>query len=208
MTRTILLLCCSCFMLACTRQQQLPPASGHTAAPTSATAASVTPTSAAPAQPATDINSLANGLQDRWQLHENGIRWQVQDAHQDHLEFSGEQVSAIIYYGADPQGQLLLSRKVVWPMLRTVPNDTHASLIHRFGVEVSPRLRLNGVLLSDEQPEIVQYDGLLHIQSKLSAGLQLTRSLAPSPTGAFIIEQQRLKNAGDSVLTVSVDPLQ
>ncbi|WP_208933172.1 hypothetical protein [Rheinheimera sp. F8] len=194
MTRTIVLMCCSCLLLACTRQEPLPPATGNSSVPVTAEA--------------TDINSLADSLKDRWQLQPNGIRWQVKDQHQDHLEFSGEQVSAIIYYGTDAAGQLVLNRKVVWPMLRTLPNDTHASLIHTFGIEVSPRLRQNGVLLTKELPEQVTYDGLLQIQSRLSAGLQLTRTLAPSPTGAFIIEQQTLKNTGDTALTVSVDPLQ
>ncbi|MDZ7871622.1 MAG: hypothetical protein U5L02_20905 [Rheinheimera sp.] len=193
MTRIPMLISCSLLLLACTRQEPLPAATGNNSEPVVATAA--------------DINSLADSLTDRWQLQPNGIRWQVKDQHQDHLEFSGEQVSAIIYYGTDANGQLVLSRKVVWPTLRTLPNDTHASLIHTFGPEVSPRLRQNGVLLNKEQPEQITYDGLLQIQSRLNAGLQLTRTLAPSPTGAFIVEQQSLKNTGDTALTVNVDPL-
>jgi len=161
------------------------------------------------AHPATksDLNQLANSLTDRWQLQRGAIRWQVQDAHQDHLEFSGEQLSAIIYYGADTKGNLILERKVVWPMLRTIPNDTHASLIHQFDLALSPALSINGQPLVQERPLWVQYDGLLKIHSALGSGLTLTRTLSPSPTGAFLVEQHELHNGGNSPLTVQVAPL-
>lgn len=195
MTRIPVVLSCIVLLLACSRQNP-PPAVMQT----------VTPAPAASA--AADINSLANTLQDRWQLHGAGIRWQVRDAHQDQLEFSGEQVSAIITYGADAQGQLLLQRKVVWPGLRTIPNDTHASLIHSFELTVSPQIQQAGRLLQDERPELIEYDGLLRIQSRLGADLQLTRTLAPSPTGAFIIEQYRLTNLSNKPQTLQIQPLQ
>ncbi len=193
---TMLALCGSLLLLGCTSQEQpidqAPPI----------------PEPSARTEAKSDINSLANSLTDRWQLQPGGIRWQVKDAHQDHLEFSGEQLSAIIYYGADNKGELVLKRKVVWPLLRTVPNDTHASLIHEFDLKVSPALLLNGELLQTEQPEWVQYNGLLTIHSKLNADLSLQRSLAPSPTAAFMVEQHTLTNHGRKVLTVQVAPLQ
>jgi len=67
------------------------------------------------------VDGLTNTLTDRWTLSDTGISWQVKDQHEDHLEFSGEQVSAIIYYGSDEKGNLSLKRKIVWPMLRTIP---------------------------------------------------------------------------------------
>lgn len=193
MKRIPLLISCSLLVLACSRQNPEP---------------ALTQVTAPAKSPAADISSLANTLQDRWQLHGDGIRWQVRDAHQDQLEFSGEQVSAIVSYGADAQGRLLLERKVVWPMLRTIPNDTHASLIHSFDLEVSPQIKQAGLLLQDERPALIEYDGLLRIQSRLGADLQLTRTLAPSPTGAFIVEQHTLTNLSNKAQSLQIQPLQ
>ena len=193
MTRIPVVLSCIVLLLACSRQN--PPLA-------------VTQTTTTAVSPVADISSLANTLRDRWQLHGDGIRWQVRDAHQDQLEFSGEQVSAIVSYGADAQGRLLLERKVVWPMLRTIPNDTHANLIHSFDLTVSPQIKQAGLLLQDERPALIEYDGLLRIQSRLGADLQLTRTLAPSPTGAFIIEQHTLTNLSNQTQTLQIQPLQ
>jgi len=198
---TMLALCGSLLLLACTSQEQ----ANDTAQAVPAAAAA---TPAVSMQTNNEINSLANSLTDRWQLQPGRIRWQVKDAHQDHLEFSGEQLSAIIYYGAGSKGELLLKRKVVWPLLRTVPNDTHASLSHEFDLKVSPALRLQGQLLQSERPEWVQYNGLLTIHSKLNADLSLQRTLAPSPTAAYLVEQHTLSNHGNKTLTVQVAPLQ
>lgn len=199
---SILALCCS-LLWACTSQEtQFNQSQGQDKSASAEPA--LVPAATVQQKVAADINQLANTLTDRWQLERGAIRWRVKDAHQDHLEMSGEQLSAIIYYGADDQGELLLRRKIVWPLLRTVPNDTHASLIHQFDTAVSPTLRLNGQKLSSERPSWVQYNGLLKIHSKLNAGLSLTRTLTPSPTAAYLVEQHELHNQGSTAVTVQV----
>lgn len=150
------------------------------------------------------INGLAASLQDRWQLTRNGIAWTVNDAHSDHIEFSGEQVSAIIYYGANEQGELLLNRKLVWPMLRTIPNDTHASLIHEFGIDISPRITINGVQASERLKQVM-FAGTLVLQSELTDRVSLVRELAPSMTTPVVIEQYRLHNGSSKPMVIKVD---
>ena len=151
-----------------------------------------------------DLNSLADGLDDRWQLEADSIRWQVEDAHRDHLEFSGEQVSAIIYYGADARGDLALKRKVVWPMLRTIPNDTHASLIHEFPLSAAPVVRVGGAPIESERPQQISFDGVLSIESRVSDALLLTRTLAPSTKAPRLVEALTLKNTGGDPLQVEI----
>ena len=87
--------------------------------------------------------SEMDSLADTWELAPdiNGIRWNVNKAHTDHLEFSGLKVSALISYGNDGHGELVLEKKVVWPMLRTIPNDTHASLIYDFDSSVNSEIK-------------------------------------------------------------------
>lgn len=151
-----------------------------------------------------DLDGLADGLDDRWQLKADSIRWQVGDTHRDHLEFSGEQMSAIIYYGADERGNLALKRKVVWPMLRTVPNDTHASLIHEFPLSAAPEIRVGGAPIESERPQKISFDGVLSIESRASDVLLLTRSLAPSTKAPRLVEALTLQNTGSDPVEVEI----
>jgi len=158
-------------------------------------------------KPGSTINSLANTLTDRWTLTEQGIEWQVTDSHEDHIEMSGEQISTIIYYGSDKQGNLSLNRKLVWPMLRTIPNDTHASLIHDFPLSVSPKIKINGQLTTQEQLKHVRLDGVLSLTSLLNHGVTLTRTLSPSTTEAVMIEQLHFLNNSNTQVTLSSESL-
>ncbi len=130
----------------------------------------------------------------RWELAPEGISWQVRDAHQDQLEMSGRQVSAVLDYGSDAQGLLTLKRTLVWPMLRTIPDDTHASLIRQFGSEYTPAIEIDGHPVSKETLKRVSFTGQLSLQSELGAGLTLTRLLSPSPDEPALIERIELVN--------------
>lgn len=149
------------------------------------------------------INDLANTLNDRWSITKNGINWQVEDQHQDHIEFSGEFVSGIIYYGNDDNGNLSLTRKVVWPMLRTIPNDTHASLIHDFPLEISASISINGKQIKHEKLSQVVFDGTLALTSKLTNGISLTRTLAPSTDKPLIVERLTFTNSNSQTATIT-----
>lgn len=153
------------------------------------------------------INALADTLQNRWSLSDNTLIWQVKDSHEDHIEFSGEQASAIIYYGSDEQGLLTLKRKLVWPMLRTIPNDTHASLIHDFPLSVSPSVEINGQAVSQETLKQVKLDGRLTLKSQLNQDVSLTRTLSPSPTQPLMVERLVFSNTGASTINLSLTAL-
>ncbi|GHE95938.1 hypothetical protein [Thalassotalea profundi] len=154
-----------------------------------------------------DINSLADTLSDRWKLTNQGIEWQVSDSHEDHIEMSGEQISTIIYYGSDENGNLTLNRKLVWPMLRTIPNDTHASLIHDFPLSITPVIKINNEKSSKEQLKHVRIDGVLALTSQLKNDISLTRTLSPSTTQAVMIEQLHFVNKGNQSATITTEPL-
>lgn len=76
----------------------------------------------------------AGAATDIWKIAERGeIVWKTNGKpHTDHIEMSGKSVSVILRYGIDSQGQFHINKSMVWPMLRTVPNNTHASLMRRF----------------------------------------------------------------------------
>ncbi len=144
----------------------------------------------------------------RWQIDGNAIRWQVKDIHRDQLEMSGRQVSAVIDYGSQADGSLLLARTVVWPMLRTVPDDTHASLIRKFGAEASPSIDIDGAPAGAERLKQARFDGRLALQSELSHGLLLTRTLTPSPAEPALVERLELSNTGKIARRYSIGALE
>lgn len=73
----------------------------------------------------------------RWNLtNDDGIEWRVKekDSHMDHIEMSGLHLAAIVHYGVQG-GKLKQKVHLVLPMLRTIPNNTHASLAHEIDNE-------------------------------------------------------------------------
>lgn len=71
----------------------------------------------------------------RWVINDQGgISWNIDKRipHRDHIEMSGKRISGVITYGVNDDGSFYVKRELVWPMLRTIPNNTHASLMHNF----------------------------------------------------------------------------
>lgn len=146
----------------------------------------------------------------RFSLQEDGsILWDVNTTprlpHGDRMELSGRKASLILSYGADAEGILSLSRQVVWPMLRTLPNDTHASLSKTFMGSDSPRLTNDGkpaveILLS------VRIKGVVELRTKTPCGLEITRTLFASTTLPAAIECVRVRNASLQPHVVELTP--
>ena len=90
----------------------------------------------------------------RWVINrEGGITWQVDGRipHKDHIEMSGLKVSTVLRYGVDETGAFVLNRNVIWPMLRTKPNNTHASLMRQFAWDAMEMVEVDGRSLSGEK---------------------------------------------------------
>jgi len=146
-------------------------------------------------------------FQPRWRLEAGQISWTVRDAHRDQLEMSGRQVSAVIDYGSDAQGRLALKRTVVWPMLRTLPDDTHASLMRSYELGVTPELLIDGRAAAPETLQQVRFDGMLTLESALGQDLTLVRRLSPSPDEPALVERLELVNRGTRGVRYQFKPL-
>ena len=149
----------------------------------------------------------------RWRIAPDGnpaIEWIVRegDAHRDHLEMSGLRVSVVVRYGVDADGGFRLNRNVVWPMLRTVPNNTHASLMRRFAWDVPAMIEADGEELRGERVRRIRFDGTLTVESDWeSAGgqpLSLTRVLFPSVDAPVYCEKYVLRNGGSAPVLVEI----
>ena len=144
----------------------------------------------------------------RWALNaEGGITWQVRpgDApHSDHIEMSGLQVSTVVRYGVDANGAFLLNRGMVWPLLRTIPNNTHASLMRKMGWNPLENVLVGNAQIR-EQVQSISLDGTMTVRSLCpvrGGEVELTRVLFPSTSLPAFCEKYTLKNVGNKPVPV------
>ena len=146
----------------------------------------------------------------RWSLgNENQISWQPEktDSHQDHIEMSGKSVSVVLRYGVQ-NGVFTLNKSMVWPMLRTIPNNTHASLMRRYGWNVLDMITVNGRAFTDEQVERISLKGILKVESNYDLGRRgqwkLIREYFPSTEHPALMECYSLINTGKTNLAIEL----
>jgi hypothetical protein len=148
----------------------------------------------------------------RWSINSSGgITWTIDERlpHSDHIEMSGEQISVVLRYGVDKTGAFQLERSFVLPMLRTVPNNTHASLMRRFGWNViTDMLVVNGRRITQETVKTITLDGVMTVVSEFvyprNGKLELTRYLFPSTINAAFCEKYVLRNTGQTRMNIEI----
>ena len=113
------------------------------------------------------------GTQTRWEVvpDSTAIVWNVRegDSHRDHIEMSGLRISAVLRYGVGADGSFRFERSIVWPMLRTIPNNTHGSLMRRFVWDVPRMLSVNENCLQQEKVRRIVLDGTMTVESDWTA---------------------------------------
>ena len=147
--------------------------------------------------------------QNRWNIQPDGsVKWEVGKdiPHYDHIEMSGEKVSTVLRYGVNTDGSFQLERSLVWPMLRTIPNNTHASLMQRYAIDFPSLLSVDGGTLKNEKVKSVSLNGILTVISEYNhpASITLTRSIFPSTTQPMLCERYTVKNNSDKTFTVTI----
>jgi hypothetical protein len=148
--------------------------------------------------------------QTRWKVDDDGgITWNITsgDVHQDQIEMSGRKVSVILTYGVEADGSVALTRQVVFPSLRTVPNDTHASLSYKFAADATPRFFIDGKPVSGETATRTHIRGLVTITSVLGKrkDIELTRVVFPSTTKPLVLERYTFTNRSPQSITVEAE---
>lgn len=147
----------------------------------------------------------------RWNIDANGgISWTIDGRipHSDHIEMSGLKLSAVLRYGVDANGSFQLNRSLIWPSLRTIPNNTHASLTRRFAWNVTDMISVNGSSLTNEKVRKIVLRGMMTTESEFDLSgrgkLELTRILFPSVSLPAFCEKYTLKNIGTSDVAVEI----
>lgn len=149
--------------------------------------------------------------QSRWQIREDGsIEWILDERipHYDHIEMSGKQVSTVLRYGVNEDGAFVVHKSMVWPLLRTVPNDTHASLMRRLDWNPLNMVTVNGRGLTNEKVSTIRLNGTLVVESSCDRGkneqYKIMREYFPSTELPALVENYTLINIGKKPLSVEL----
>lgn len=145
--------------------------------------------------------------QRRWQINPDGsISWPIGSdiPHDDHIEMSGKKISCIIRYGVAADGSFHATRSLVWPMLRTIPNNTHASLTRRFAPDAFALVMVNHKPIAAEKTGAITINGTLLVKSKVGNELELTRQYFPSADLPAYCEVYTIRNVSAKKTVVEI----
>lgn len=142
--------------------------------------------------------------QNRWAIQPDGktIRMDVEGVslpHNDHIEMSGKMMAAVLYWRVDEKARFTVDRSLVFPMLRTVPNNTHASLMIRQALDVVAQLRINNNNRLSFKIRYVEINGLMRVvEEHISGnyGLEVERVIFPTMEHQMLCEHYVLRNTG------------
>lgn len=164
----------------------------------------------------------------RWSLPGSGegIIWDVANCpeeslpHEDHIEMSGESVSCVLRWGVSSDRSFHCEKSLVFPLLRTVPNNTSASLYLRSGADIPSLILVNGRSLVGEKVQSIRIDAGVEVESLWAksvrnigvgknssvpeACVNLRRYVFPSTTLPAVYERFTIRNVSNENLYVCV----
>lgn len=155
----------------------------------------------------------------RWIVDGDGITWRPSEdiPHSDYLEMTGFRTSLLLRYGVAADGSFSLSKTMVFPLMRTIPDNTHASYIYRNPANVAPLLSVNEGQLLNEKVERVHLDGIFEVESTWELGaamsswqikdgqrMTMIRTIFPSTQNQAVIEMVKLRNTTSSPAKVYI----
>jgi hypothetical protein len=147
----------------------------------------------------------------RWQINTDGsITWNISAnlPHADHIEMSGKRIACVLRYGVNADSSFYATRSLVWPMLRTIPNNTHASLTRRFKQDGFDLITINYKPVEHEKVNSITLNGTLLIKSSTPAKIELQRQFFPSTDLPGYCEWYTIKNTSGKDCIVEIPDLQ
>ncbi|MBE0638023.1 MAG: hypothetical protein IH598_05860, partial [Bacteroidales bacterium] len=113
-------------------------------------------------------------------------------------------ISAVVRYGVNADQSYSISRDIVWPMLRTIPNNTHASLIRSFRLDPITLISINGWAVKQEKVTDFSLDGKITVNSRLDTDIHLRRVIFPSTDLPVFCEKYELTNHRDKAVVIDL----
>ncbi|MBB6126160.1 hypothetical protein [Mucilaginibacter lappiensis] len=157
---------------------------------------------------------------DRWLLQSNGsITWNISNRlpHADHIEMSGEKVSLWVAYSVDTFKVCHITRTVVFPTFRMLPDDTRSHIAYTFDDNALPRMYVDGRLLRPDpsaastgvQVKSINQHGIMRMEEQVGdqKSVKIERSFFPSVDKPLAIEKYKFINTGNKPVTIFVEHL-
>lgn len=140
-----------------------------------------------------------------WTIENNELVWRVKDGqtHFDDIEMSGLFSDFWVRYGVDGDGRLSLEYKCYFPVLRTVPNNTHATYCFNIAPNERPFILKDGKKVC-EYPKEFRFDGTLRIVCETDGGFTTERSIFPASESKDCIELVTVHASEDAELELSL----
>ncbi|MDR6941156.1 hypothetical protein [Mucilaginibacter pocheonensis] len=160
----------------------------------------------------------------RWAIQPDGsIKWIINGRlpHTDHIEMSGEKVSVWVLYGLDSAGSSTVSRTVVFPTFRMLPDGTRSHIDYTFQDNELPRFFVNNRRLKTDLAagkksgdlsyniKSISHKGIMRIDATAGnpAVVKIERSIFPSVDKPMAIEKFVFRNITDKPAIISMEYL-
>lgn len=158
---------------------------------------------------------IAASAQNRWAIQPDGktIRMEVNGQtipHDDHVEMSGKFMAVVLYWDIDKDGVFGVDRSLVFPMLRTIPNNTHGSLMLRQNLDVVSQLRINNNNFLTFKTRYVELNGAMRVVEEHRQGdygLEVERVIFPAMEEPAMCERYVARNTGKVAYALQVPEL-
>ena len=144
---------------------------------------------------------------ERWGLKDSSILWTPgQDIpHYDHIEMSGSKAAFVLRWGVREDRSFDCERSLVFPLLRRIPNNTHASLVRKNTFDITSLVLVGNKGIRDEQVISVRLNGSMEVKSlwtwcepgtsgRYARSLEMTRAIFPSVEKQAMCEIYTLRN--------------
>jgi hypothetical protein len=143
---------------------------------------------------------------------DNSISWDLTREqrlpHDDNIELSGTQVSAIIRYEVDKAKHLHVTRDIIFPQLRRYTTSTEspyrAYLRTAYADDILPVLTLKDKKYEIGELDSVRINGKISFYFKAKDGLTVVRSFFPSMHDRCVVEKWTLLNTGNTPCAVGI----
>lgn len=142
--------------------------------------------------------------QKRWTWVDRHIECQPRQPMSDHFAMSGREVDIIAEWKINDDLNFSCNRIIRFPMLRTLPDNTHSSLSHTFNDNALPSVQVNGLALVPGIVEKVLIQGKLEVLSRHGDLIRSKRTMFPSVASPAIIDYIELTNLSETVLNIEI----
>ena len=122
--------------------------------------------------------------------------------HHDHIEMSGQRAAIVYYWGIDDSGSYYCEYHHVFPLLRMIPNNTHAFFPYRHTTNVAQLIKADGKVPAFKA-ESVEIDGTLKVVES-DGTLEMTRIDFPAREKQATFEIVTIKNNSDKPVNLDV----